>query len=114
VNATLPQTFIDQLNALGFAATDIDQPFTFARQALGNDVWVTVESVGHDTWRVGVKWRNSEDIGAIPNPLLAMELSRLGRSVDGATLDLSTVELVDHFPELLERSILPMVDIAPS
>jgi len=114
VNVALPSGLTERLNALGFAATDSESPFTFARTGIGSEVWVTVESIGHDTWRVGVKWLSTETIGELPNPVLRMELPRLGPSADGATLDLSTSELISRFPDLLRRPILPMVDLPES
>jgi hypothetical protein len=110
----LPDEVVHQLNALGFALTDADQICTFTRTALGSELYLTVESLAEDAWRVGVKWRQSAELGRMPNPVMPIALSRLGRSSDGVTIDLSTRELLDSLPRLMGECVLPMIDLAPS
>jgi hypothetical protein len=110
----LPAEVITHLNDLGFALLDgQDLHYTFARAAIGSEVHLSLEPVRQDKWRVGVKWRQPADMGRVPAPLIAMSLSRLGDSVDGETIDLSTAEVIADLPHLLARSVLPLVDLAP-
>jgi hypothetical protein len=111
----VPQGLVVQLNDLGFALVEGgDRVYTFARQAIGSEVHVTVELTGRHCWRVGVKWRQSVEQGRLPNPLLPMSLGRLGESVDGVTIHLSTRDLLDDLARLMAESVLPLVDLAPS
>lgn len=110
----LPDELVHQLNALGFALTEVGRVHTFARAAIGSEVYLTVEPLGEDTWRVGAKWRQPVEWGRMPNPIVPVSLGRLGRSSDGATIDLSTGDLLSRLPRLLGECVLPMVDLAPS
>jgi hypothetical protein len=110
----LPDELVHQLNALGFTLTDVGQVYTFVRAAIGSEVYLTVEALGQDTWRVGAKWRQPVEWGRTPNPMVPVSLERLGRSSDGATIDLSTRDLLSRLPRLLGECVLPMVDLAPS
>jgi hypothetical protein len=110
----LPDELVHQLNALGFALTEIGRVNTFARAAIGSEVYLTVEPLGQDIWRVGVKWRRPVEWGRTPNPIVPISLGRFGRSSDGATIDLPTSDLLSSLPRLLGESVLPMVDLAPS
>jgi hypothetical protein len=65
-------------------------------------------------WRIGVKWRQPEEVGRMPTPLISMSLGSLGQSVDGDTIDLPTSEMIAQVPKLMADSVLPLVDLAPS
>jgi hypothetical protein len=110
----LPEELVRQLNDLGFVLLENETPYTFARSAIGSEVRLLLEPVRNDMWRVGVKWRQPEEVGRIPTPLVSMSLNRLGESVDGETIHLKTGDLVADLPRLMARSVLPLVDLAPS
>jgi hypothetical protein len=111
----VPPDLVQQLNDLGFALVEAGHVFTFARSAIGSDVHLTLEPLGQDLWRVGVKWRPPAEPGhRMPNPLIPMSLSRLGQSVDGVTIDSATTQLLDDLTRVVGESVLPIVDAAPS
>ncbi len=108
---TLPQEFLDSLNDLGFALVESSEVNTFTRLASGHEVQLTVQPLGHETWRIGVEWRPQAEPDRMPYALIPMSLSRLGASTDGDRIDVSTTELIELLPELLANSILPRVDL---
>jgi hypothetical protein len=110
----LPDEFVHEVNGLGFALTEVDQLHTFTRTSLGGEVYLTMEALGQDAWRVGVQWRQPDPFGHLPNPVVSFCLERFGRSADGVTIDLSTSELLGNLPGLLGECILPAIDLASS
>ena len=110
----VPPALVRQLNNLGFALVEVGHVYTFTRSAIGNDLHLTVEPLGPDAWRIGVKWRPPTEPGRVPSQLVPMSLSRLGQSVDGVTIDLSTRQLLGDLTRLMSASVLPLVDLAPS
>jgi hypothetical protein len=110
----VPSDLVRELNEVGFALVASGRTHTFARTAIGNELELTLEPLGSSVWRVGLKWRPSAEPGRAPYALVPMSLGRLGDSVDGVTIDLSTTLLVETLPRLLTESILRLVDLAPS
>jgi hypothetical protein len=110
----LPAELVQELNELGFAVISADEGSTFTRMAISGELFLTVDPLGEDAWRVSVKRRQPDQWGDVPNPMVPISLARLGKSSDGDTLDLSTGELVDALPRLLRECVLPMIDLAPS
>jgi hypothetical protein len=109
----VPSDLVRELNELGFALVGSGRTHTFTRTAIGNELELTLEPLGGDVWRVGVKWRPSTEPGREPYALVPMPLDRLGESADGVTIDFSVALLLDALPRLLAQSILPRVDSAP-
>ena len=111
----LPEELVGQLNGLGFVLLEGQRSaYVFARSAIGSHVQLTVEAIGQDVWRIGVKWRQPEEVGRLPTPLISMSLGSLAQSTDGDTIDLPTSQMVAQLPSLMADSVLPLVDLAPS
>ena len=110
-DAAPPSGLAQELNHLGFALVDSEPVHTFARLTIGSEVHLTVQPIGPAIWRVGVKWRPPAESGRMPYALVPMSLSRLGQSVDGVTIDLSTMSLLETLPRLLAESVLPVIDL---
>lgn len=107
----LPRSVVRDLNRLGFVLTAEQPPLSFVRMALGSELWLRIEPLSSGRWRVSLAYREPADWGKIPNPVVPVSLGR--HSGDG-TLELETTALVEDLVSLLERCILPTVDLAPS
>jgi hypothetical protein len=110
-------TFLDELGdelaALGFALQEVGSSFVFGRTALGSEVRVTVEPAQAEQWRVSVAWRQPM-VGRAAHDFVPLHLTDLGGRPDDSSITLSRDALLSDLPALLERAILPMVDLAPS
>jgi hypothetical protein len=110
----LPDAFVQALNHLGFVLLDSSDPYRLYRQAVGNEIELTVDRMAPDRWRVEVRWRPGADLlSRQPYPWTTMRLGRLGHSTDDLSLELSTDELVKRLPDFLDTSVLPRIDAAP-
>jgi len=110
----LPRSVVRDLNAIGFVLMQDEPPFTFVRVALGSDVYMRLETLAEDRWRVTLSYREPVNWGTTPNPVVPVSLAKLGAESGGDALQLDTAALVRDFPALLERCILPTIDLAPS
>jgi len=97
---TLPATLVARLNQLGFALVTGDMPYTFVRLGpVGAFRARVVPTRGE--WRVDLAAEGPNQIGRLPQPSMP----------DGTKLLLSTAQLVEDLPRLLEAS-LPSWDAA--
>jgi hypothetical protein len=98
---SLPDEFVARLNALGFALVDGETSFTFLRLGAGAIRLVVVPA--HQGWRVEIAADDPIQVGRLPGPAVP----------DGVKLLLSTAQLVERVPRLLEAS-LPGWDMRPA
>jgi hypothetical protein len=111
---SLPNGFIRELNALGFALVDGEQAYSFVRVSPAGELRVLVEPLGSARWSVGLTMRAAQQKGRPRDPEVVVPLGRVGGSIDGIVLDVSTSDLCDNVPHVLRDSVLPMWDVAPT
>jgi hypothetical protein len=111
----LPDGVLADLNRLGFALVDEsseqDGFHTFFRQGAESDLRLTLERTNAEDWRLAVFSRLRGDfLSKLEHPWIQVDLSRLGDSNGGKSIQVSRTDLADRVPEFLERGLLPMFD----
>jgi hypothetical protein len=108
----LPGELVTKLNELGFVLAEGDRPYTFFRLTMGGEMRLLVQAAQVDGWIVGLASRAQSEPGRTPNPFLSVPLQAYGSSTDGLTLRLTTADLGEDLPRMLEESLLPAWDSA--
>ena len=103
----------EELARLGFVLQEAGSTLVFGRSAIGSEVRVTIEPLEAEEWRVSVSCRRTM-VGRAAHDFVPLHLTHLGGSEDESSISLSREALLSRLPALLERAILPMVDLAPS
>jgi hypothetical protein len=99
---SLPDEFVSRLNALGFALVEGGTSFTFLRVGSAGSVRLVVVPADPE-WRVEIAADDPIQIGRLPSP----------SPPDGVKLLVSTAQLVEQVPRLLDAS-LPAWDMRPA